>query len=38
VDTAYVQVVDSATIKVLQEKLKLAEEKDQFYKSILTSS
>ncbi len=38
VDTAYVQVVDSAEIKVLREKLKLAEEKDQFYKSILTSS
>ncbi len=38
VDTTYVQVVDSAEIKVLREKLKLAEEKDQFYKSILTSS
>lgn len=37
-DTAFVTVVDSAGIKMLQEKLKLAEEKDQFYKGILTNS
>jgi hypothetical protein len=37
-DTTYVKVVDSTMIKMLQEKLKLAEEKDQFYKSILTNS
>lgn len=37
-DTTYIRVVDSSTIKVLQEKLALAEEKDQFYKSILSSS
>lgn len=37
-DTAYVRVVDSSMVKMLQEKLKLAEEKDQFYKSILTNS
>lgn len=37
-DTTYLRVVDSAEIKMLQEKLKLADEKDQFYKSILTNS
>lgn len=37
-DTTYIRVVDSSAIKVLQEKLALAEEKDQFYKSILSSS
>lgn len=37
-DTAYVRVVDSSAIKMLQDKLTLAEEKDQFYKSILTNS
>lgn len=36
--TKYVTVVDSASIKILQDKLALAEEKDQFYKSILSSS
>lgn len=36
--TKYVTVVDSASIKMLQDKLALAEEKDQFYKSILTNS
>ena len=38
IDTTYVRVVDSTAIKMLEEKLKLAEEKDQFYKSILTNS
>lgn len=37
-DTTYIRVVDSSAIKMLQEKLALAEEKDQFYKSILSSS
>ena len=37
-DTVTVRVVDSNTIKILQDKLQLAEEKDQFYKSILSSS
>ena len=37
-DTVTVRVVDSSAIKMLQEKLQLAEEKDQFYKSILTNS
>lgn len=36
--TKYVTVVDSASIKMLQDKLALAEEKDQFYKSILSNS
>lgn len=36
--TKYVTVVDSASIKILQDKLALAEEKDQFYKSILSNS
>lgn len=38
VDTTFVRVVDSSAIKVLQDKLSLAEEKDQFYKSILSNS
>ncbi|MCQ2295287.1 MAG: hypothetical protein MJZ67_06490 [Bacteroidales bacterium] len=38
IDTTFVRVVDSSAIKTLQDKLALAEEKDQFYKSILTSS
>lgn len=37
-DTTYIRVVDSAAIKMLQDKLALAEEKDQFYKSILSNS
>ena len=37
-DTVKVRVVDSVAIKMLQDKLQLAEEKDQFYKSILSSS
>lgn len=38
IDTTFVRVVDSSAIKTLQDKLALAEGKDQFYKSILTSS
>ena len=37
-DTVKVRVVDSVAIKMLQDKLQLAEEKDQFYKSILSNS
>ena len=37
-DTVKVRVVDSTAIKMLQDKLQLAEEKDQFYKSILSNS
>ncbi|MBO4599741.1 MAG: hypothetical protein J5641_03275, partial [Bacteroidales bacterium] len=37
-DTVTLRVVDSVAIKMLQDKLQLAEEKDQFYKSILTNS
>lgn len=37
-DTVTLRVVDSTAIKMLQSKLQLAEEKDQFYKSILSNS
>ena len=37
-DTVTLRVVDSAAIKMLQDKLQLADEKDQFYKSILSNS
>ena len=37
-DTVTVRVTDSNAIKLLEDKLKLAEEKDQFYKGILSSS
>ena len=37
-DTVTLRVVDSTAIKMLQDKLQLAEEKDQFYKSILSNS
>lgn len=37
-DTVTRQVVDSTAIRLLQEKLSLAEEKDRFYKSILSNS
>lgn len=37
-DTVTVRVADSSAIRLLQEKLQLAEEKDQFYKNILSSS
>ena len=37
-DTVTVRVVDSSAIKMLQDKLQLADEKDQFYKSILSNS
>ena len=37
-DTVIMRVVDSTAIKMLQDKLHLAEEKDQFYKSILSNS
>ena len=37
-DTMQVRVTDSTAIRLLQEKLLLAEEKDQFYKSILSNS
>ena len=37
-DTVTVRVVDSTALRLLQDKLSLAEEKDQFYKSILSNS
>lgn len=37
-DTVTLRVVDSTAIKMLQDKLQLADEKDQFYKSILSNS
>ena len=37
-DTVTLRVVDSNAIRLLQDKLQLADEKDQFYKSILSNS
>ena len=37
-DTVTLRVVDSSALRLLQDKLQLAEEKDQFYKSILSNS